>query len=212
HIGQVRTATRASVVAVGRIEQTSSEMNAIAGSLAAAVEEPGAATSEIARNIAETASAAAEMGQRTEEVALEASATLRHAAVVQENTKALSMAINKLRHTVIHVVRTSTQEVDRRRHQRYATDLACEVSLDNAGVSPGRVADISEEGAAVTAEVALPSGVTGILALDSEGVRLRFAVRAVEPDGRAHLVFDLDAAMRQRLSGLLGRLAQRAAA
>src|SRR6185437_3442066 len=54
HIGEVRTATGASVAAVGRIEQTIGEINAIAGSIAAAVEEQGAATAEIARNVNQT--------------------------------------------------------------------------------------------------------------------------------------------------------------
>ena len=55
HIGEVRDATGASVAAVARIEQTIGEINAIAGSIAAAVEQQGAATAEIARNVAETA-------------------------------------------------------------------------------------------------------------------------------------------------------------
>jgi len=57
HIGQVRSATNASVSAVTRIEQTISEINTIAGSIAAAVEQQGAATAEIARNVTETAGA-----------------------------------------------------------------------------------------------------------------------------------------------------------
>jgi methyl-accepting chemotaxis protein len=47
-IGEVRAATDASVAAVARIEQTITEVNSIAGSIAAAVEEQGAATAEIA--------------------------------------------------------------------------------------------------------------------------------------------------------------------
>ena len=42
HIGDVRSATDASVAAVGRIEQTIGEINAIAGTIAAAVQEQGA--------------------------------------------------------------------------------------------------------------------------------------------------------------------------
>ena len=54
HIAQVRDATGASVAAVSRIEQTISEINAISGSIAAAVEQQGAATAEIARNVSDT--------------------------------------------------------------------------------------------------------------------------------------------------------------
>ena len=58
HIGQVRSATGAAVAAVAGIEQTITEISAIAGSIAAAVEQQGAATAEIARNVSDTAQAA----------------------------------------------------------------------------------------------------------------------------------------------------------
>jgi methyl-accepting chemotaxis protein len=53
HIAEVRAATGASVAAVGRIEQTIQEINAIASSIAASVEQQGSATAEIARNVAQ---------------------------------------------------------------------------------------------------------------------------------------------------------------
>src|SRR6185437_10103657 len=52
HIGQVRSATGASVAAVARIAQTITEISTIAGSIAAAVKQQDAATAEIARNVA----------------------------------------------------------------------------------------------------------------------------------------------------------------
>ena len=58
HIGAIRAATTDSVASVQHIEQTIGEINAIAGSIAAAVAQQGAATAEIARIIAETADAA----------------------------------------------------------------------------------------------------------------------------------------------------------
>ena len=48
HLGEVGQATAASVTAVGRIEHTIGEIDAISGSIAAAGEEQSAATSEIA--------------------------------------------------------------------------------------------------------------------------------------------------------------------
>ena len=115
HIGQVRSATGASVAAVGRIEQTIGEINAIAGSIAAAVEQQGAATAEIARNVAETAAAANEMTERTTEVSAEAEQTgQRSRRRCGTTRRALNTAVGELRHSVIRVVRTSTAEVDRR--------------------------------------------------------------------------------------------------
>ncbi len=51
-IDEVRAATGVSVCAVGRIEHTIGEINTIAGSIAAAVEDQGTTTGEIARNVA----------------------------------------------------------------------------------------------------------------------------------------------------------------
>jgi methyl-accepting chemotaxis protein len=80
HISQVRAATEASVAAVVRIEKTITEVNAIAGSIASAVEQQGAATAQIARDVAQTATAAQEMTARATEVSAEASETGRQAA------------------------------------------------------------------------------------------------------------------------------------
>ncbi len=123
HIGQVRSACGASVAAVARIEQTITEINAIAGSVAAAVEQQGAMTAEIAHNVTESASAASEMTTRATEVLGEARETGRHAAEVRDSAAGLNDAAQELRHSVIRVVRTSTAEVDRRQALRHAVDL-----------------------------------------------------------------------------------------
>jgi methyl-accepting chemotaxis protein len=108
HLNQVRSATGASVAAVARIEQTITEINAIASSIAAAVEQQGAATGEIARNVNETANAANEMTNRITDVSSEAVDTGRRAVEVREGTIALTKDLEELRHTVIRVVRAST--------------------------------------------------------------------------------------------------------
>jgi methyl-accepting chemotaxis protein len=115
HIGEVRTATSASVEAVARIEHTIGEVNSIATSIAAAVEEQGAATAEIARNVTETASAANLMTRRIDEVSGEAQQTRQHAAAVHDNTANLHRQVDDLRHSVIRVVRAAAPEADRRK-------------------------------------------------------------------------------------------------
>jgi methyl-accepting chemotaxis protein len=110
HIDAVRHAGGASGAAVMRIEQTIGEMNAIAGSIAAAVEEQGAATAEIARNVSETASAAREMTSRTTEVAAESERTGRFAGEVRDNAGALNSAVAELSRSVVQVVRSSIAE------------------------------------------------------------------------------------------------------
>jgi methyl-accepting chemotaxis protein len=210
HIGQVRGATGASVAAVTRIEQTIGEINAIAGSIAAAVEEQGAATAEIARNVVETASAANEMTNRATDVSVEAKQTGRHAAEVRDNAEALNTAVGELRHSVIHVVRTSTAEVDRRLDRRYPEDLACRLSIDGQ-TSTAHVADLSEHGAYIRNAPSVPVGTRGTLRIDSVDFALPFSVRAVEDDA-LHLTFELDEATAARFRPVPERLAIRKAA
>jgi methyl-accepting chemotaxis protein len=124
HIGQVRSATGASVAAVARIDETIAEISAIATSIAAAVRQQDAATADIARNVGATATAANDMTSRTNAVSTAAAGTGQHAADLRDNTLALNEAVEALRHSVIQVVRTSTAAVDRRRSPHPATGPA----------------------------------------------------------------------------------------
>jgi methyl-accepting chemotaxis protein len=210
-IGAVRTATGASVAAVGRIEQTIGEIDSIANSIAAAVEEQGAATAEIARNVAETAAAVNEMNQRIAEVSAEAERTGHDTEQVRDDTTALNSVVDELRHTVIHMVRTATPEVDRRHANRHAVDLPCRLVVAGQGSRAGHLLDISDKGAAVNGTQALPVGTRGTLETDRFGTRLAFVVRAAV-GGTLHLAFELDAAEAGRLAKLVEHLDQRAAA
>jgi methyl-accepting chemotaxis protein len=210
HIGQVRSATNASVSAVTRIEQTISEINTIAGSIAAAVEQQGAATAEIARNVTETAGAAHAMNARTAEVSEEAGNTGRHAAEVRDNATGLNEAIAELRHSVIHTVRTSTTEVDRRTDRRWDVDVPCRLTVGGE-TYPARVADLSDSGAHVRGAPALQPGGRGILDIDAVGIPLPFSVRH-QDDGSLHLAFALDTATAARFNGIAEQMARRRAA
>jgi methyl-accepting chemotaxis protein len=208
HIAEVRLATNASVGAVGRIEQTIGEMHAIGSSIAAAVEEQGAATAEIARNVAETASAAHAMTDRTTEFSTQAKATGRQAADLRDHTATLDGAIEELRHTVTRVVRNSSREVDRRRSARYQVDLGGMLQIGGRNPIAARVTDISEGGAWLTDAPDLPVGGTGSLRVDTIGFPLPFAVRA-SGDGTLHINFTLDAAATERFRPFLAQLASR---
>jgi methyl-accepting chemotaxis protein len=182
HIRDVRTATGASVTAVGHIEATIGEIDAIAGSIAAAVEEQGAATAEIARNVTETAAAANEMTARTSDVSGEAEATGQHAADVLQNTTALEAAIRDLQHTVVHVVRTATTEVDRRQIRRRPCLVEATVSCEGRSAA-GSVHDISEHGCFVASALQGQVGERIDLVLSHSGRRLQGSVIARAEDG-----------------------------
>jgi methyl-accepting chemotaxis protein len=206
----VRGATEVSVSAVARIEQTIGEIDAIAGSIAAAVEEQGAATAEIARNMTETASAASEATRRTTEVSSEAEQTGKQAADVRDNATALNSAIEHLRHSVIRVVRTSTAEVDRRKAPRFDVDLPCRLSVGGQ-MYDARVADLSDAGARLNSAPSLTSGTRGTLTMDGVGFPLAFVARASQGQSM-NVSFSLDAATAASFSGMAERLLPRRAA
>jgi len=211
HIGDVRSATSASVAAVARIEQTIGEINAISSSIAAAVEEQGAATAEIARTVAETATAAREMAGRIEEVSNEARETRRHAETVLGNTQAVDQSILEVKRAVVQTVRTSTSEVERRNSTRFETDLPGRVSVAGQPGQSVTVSNLSQGGAALRNAPDCPVGSRGLLHLDIFGSALPFVVKA-GGDGFLHIAFEADAAATARLETLLARMNQRRAA
>ncbi len=211
HIAEVRTATGASVAAVGNIEQTITEIDAIASSIAAAVEEQGAATAEIARNVTQTAQAANEITSRISEVSAEAQETGQHAADVQIDAAGLADTVSDLRRTVMRVIRTSTAEVDRRASRRYEVDLPCRLTVTGHGVLNARAVNLSEGGARIQGAAAVPVGARGTLGLDGVGTALPFAVR--EADGSMlGITFELDQPATAALRSALERLPSRRAA
>ncbi|MGE0225115.1 MAG: methyl-accepting chemotaxis protein [Acetobacteraceae bacterium] len=191
HINAVRAATTAAVVAVRRIETTIGEVNAIAGSIAAAVEEQGAATAEIARNVTETATAAEAMTTLNTEVASDAQEARQHAEQVLDSIKRLDGTVEELKHGVIRIVRTSTAEVDRRAAHRFAVDLACRITVPDEQVAQAKIADLSDGGARIVQGPSLSVGTAGILECSAIGAPLRFAVRHAGI-GELRLAFDDD--------------------
>jgi methyl-accepting chemotaxis protein len=211
HIDQVRSATGASVEAVVRIEQTISEIDAIAGSIAAAVQQQGSATDEIARSMAEAARAANEMTARTSEVSAEAGTTGSRAAEVHADTTRLREAVEDLRHAVIRIVRTSAPEADRRASPRWRVDLPCRLTIGEQTMD-ARVTDLSAAGACVRGGFsARGTGCRGMLSLDAVGFPLPMVVRRSEA-GVVGLAFALDAAADARFRAWLAALLEPRAA
>ncbi len=188
HIGDVRVATDASVAAVGRIEQTIGEINDIAGSIAAAVEEQGAATADIARTITETAGAANEMTQRIKEVSVEAEQTGKRGIRVRDDIADLNGMVSDLKRSVSRVVYTSTTDADRRGVERKAVDVPCRVTVPGRGTSAAHLSDMSEGGACIVGGPLLAEGAGGTLELDSIGARVPFTVRSCRDDA-VHVAF-----------------------
>jgi methyl-accepting chemotaxis protein len=210
-IDEVRTAMGASVAAVGGIERTVGEIDAIGGSIASAVEEQGAATAEIARNVARTAAAAHAITGRFTEVSAEAGQTGRHAAEVQSSATALTNLVSDLRRTLVRIIRTSTTEVDRRGGPRYSVDIACRVTMTGQAERTARVVDLSQGGARIEGAGSVPVGSSGTLALDGTETGLPFTVRD-NSGGGLGVAFEPGPLAAATLRPVLERLTPRLAA
>jgi len=205
HLAEIRAATSASVTAVGRIDATVGEIDAIAISIAAAVEQQSAATAEIARSVAQTAAAAQTMSDRIAEVAAEAEQTGTRARQVHGDATGLATASREVGHAIVRAVRTSTTEVNRRLERRYPVDLAARVRSGSGAAQACRVVDLSAGGARLQDGPPMRSGDTGSLTPDGGGASLRFTVRS---DGAAGLgiAFDPDDATTRAVDALLATL------
>ncbi|HEX3992798.1 MAG TPA: methyl-accepting chemotaxis protein, partial [Acetobacteraceae bacterium] len=198
HIAEVRTASGTSVSSVQHIEATISEVENIANAMAAALEQQGTATVEIARNVAETADAVRAMNGRVAEVSEEAMLTSGRASEVRDTATALNDSIGTLKRAVTHIVRTSTADMERRKSPRFKVDLACRL-IAAAGEFRGTVNDISAGGAHVSGIPAIPAGGGGTLRVDGIDSPLDFTVRGSDGARGMHLAFDLDAGAQDEL-------------
>ena len=210
HINEVRAATNASVAAVGRIEETITQINAVAGSIAAAVEEQGAATAEIARSVAQTAEAANAVTNRIQDVSDEAKGTGADATHVHDTATNLANSVSDLKHALVRVVRTSSDDVDRRQAERFGIDLPCHLTIGSE-LRVARLVDISTGGAAIRDGGTMAPNTRGKLRMAGVGFELPFVARESD-DGLLHVAFELEGDMLEKFSAVPERLAMRAAA
>ncbi len=180
-ISDVRAAAHESVAAVERIETAINEVAVLANSIAAAVEEQGAATAEIARSGSDTAQAANVMNARLREVNGEAANTRTRAGQVNASSSELDQSIAALRSSVIRVVRTSSEDVNRRRHPRLPATHPCRLTCDGRMIT-GRLRDLSEGGAAVIDLSEPPRGNSGRLEIDGVHGSIPFSIVASDDD------------------------------
>ena len=163
HIREIGDATALAVATVDRIDATIREISEISGAIAAAMDGQGTATSEIARKVAETATAVNDMADKNAAVSGYAERAGEYANEVLTNTRALSELVAELKGTMVHIVRTSTEEVDRRRYTRVDVRLPCNVEFAGQPSQDAQITDLSVGGARLTGLVGATSGRTGTL-------------------------------------------------
>jgi hypothetical protein len=181
-IDEIQSVSHTAVAAVKEIDRTIGEMDDISGAIATAIEEQGAATQEIGRNVVHAAQASREVSARIFDVSKEAASTGERVATVRAAATEVDSAIAELRNILIQVVRTSTTEVDRRELPRFAVAQACTLTVGNRPMQ-ATIANMSEGGALIAGADALPAGAQGRLAVKGLGLDVQFTVVEAGPAG-----------------------------
>lgn len=209
-IDEVRGATQHSITAVGNIERTLAEMNAIVHTIAVSVQQQGSATAEIARNVTGAAAAAHQITGRINEVSQEAQETGQHAADVQIDAAGLAELVSELRRNVVRVIRESNAEVDRRQGLRQRVSLPCRLAAPGSGTVQGLIIDLSEGGARIETTAKLELGMQGTIEIE-HGPTMPFTVRYGDA-GMIGVAFQPDETSRTALRSLFARTAMPQAA
>ncbi|CAH0185621.1 methyl-accepting chemotaxis protein [Roseomonas sp. CECT 9278] len=199
-IEAVVAATGQAVRAVGGIAATVQQVDAAAAAIADAMQQQAAATTEIARAAAGAAGAARDMTGQTTTLDGMTRGVETRADALRRAARETEAAMVELRATLIRLVRESTEEVDRRRHPRLATEAPAWFET-TAGRHAVRLVNLSAGGAAVRGAPTLPPGARGSLSLggaapvaavvvdaEVDFMRLRFA----DPAAGDALVATLD--------------------
>ncbi|WP_160122662.1 methyl-accepting chemotaxis protein [Rhodovarius lipocyclicus] len=205
-IAAVRQATANAAEEVGQMVGLIGEIDATIAAVAGAVQEQGHATAAIGRSVLDTAGAATRMTALTEDVRAAAGEADAQSGEVHRTAGVLEGAVRKLRQTVIRVVRTSTQEVDRRRDERVDCDLPAELDMGR-GMRGVRVLNLSVSGALVAGVESVARDQAGQLLL--AGMRIPVAGVTMR-DGHAVLRLMLEDGQVQQVLGLMRQAKARA--
>ncbi|WP_448208352.1 methyl-accepting chemotaxis protein [Azospirillum sp. sgz302134] len=191
-IAAVQTSTAHAVEAVRGIGQAIHELNAVSGSVAAAMGQQRAATEEISHSMVETSGAAHEVSVRIAQVSGEAGANGKRAGEVRSVAGELAGSIDALQSVLVRTVRTATQDVDRRMFARYPVERHCRVAGPGGEIA-ARLSDLSEGGACIVGIPVMPPGSRGVVRIDGFTAQVDFTVLNARED-RMHVRFNLDAA------------------
>ena len=196
-IGAVQSATDRAVSAVKSIVDSIHSVETVSSAIAAAIEEQNATTAEIARNVTETSVAAQEVAQRIAEVSAESTQTGNRADALKTLAGDVSRSVDDLGAVLVKVVKTSTENVERRRKPRYGFRKQARAMVDGGRVD--MIAENISEGGVMLRGAApdVASGKTMEVQIEGFTDALPCHVRS-RRDGALHLKFDLTPAQLTR--------------
>jgi methyl-accepting chemotaxis protein len=209
-IDEVQTATAATVEAVESVGSQISEVDEVASSVGAAMEQQQASTAEISRSVAASADAAKQVSAKIGNVSRDANSVDGRANEVRDAISQVSTHLTSLRGILVKVVRTSTEEANRRRFPRFRSSLPIKVVCQTRARPEAVLSDISEGGAWIKGVPDLDIGETGSMHIHGFDPHLPFTVRSKSPDA-IHVEFDLGRHSEAYTSWLSATLTKEAA-
>jgi len=207
-INEIQEATRESVTSISAIGEVIRNVETVSSQIAAAMEQQSTVTHEISRTVEESAHAAREVATQIINVSNEAGETGRRAAEIRDGSADIASKVDDLRATLVRVVRTSTDDVNRRAALR--VDIDRQGTIEVAGKSPQAVMvrNVSESGTVLVdplPDIAVNSAV--VLTLDRLLSGLAGVVVRSDPSGMLINLQQTDAARGQVRSLVHGRRA-----
>jgi len=208
-IAEIRSATDETVGCFRQISSHIDEINEVAGAVALAMEQQSLATNEIAVNVTSSATAAQHVTDKIAHVSRDAEAVSDRASGVRQAIGAVTSNISDLKELLVRVVRTSTEEADRRQEERYPAQIAAKVH-GSRGQIAGAITDISTGGAFISGRFDLAPGATATVEIQGLPDRLAFEVRD-RSDSGLRVKFAFEGSQEQRFlacfSGQFGKKA-----
>lgn len=210
-IAEVQTSTQAAVAAIEGMGGHILEIDGVATSVAAAMEQQDAATREIARSISESAAAAREVSAKIAYVSRDAVSVNERAVGMRQAISSVASNLVSLKSILVRTVRSSTNDVNRRASRRYSTDVTVDVTDSKQKVHTTELVDISEGGAWIRCAPQISIGQQAVLRISGLKARLPFVVRSLDGEA-AHVAFSLDADQLEALRAWIDRNVDKAAA
>lgn len=147
-IGGVQRSADETVQAVSGINGRIEVMDQASVAIAGAVQQQAGATMAISRSLAETSLMAERMVAQIRDVSREARSAGSISREVDELSQVVGADVASLSKTLVRVVRTSTDEVERRRLPRFTTNMPVEASTVRGSVR-AIIRNLSEGGALI---------------------------------------------------------------
>jgi methyl-accepting chemotaxis protein len=166
---EIQSATENSVCAVADVGNQIQEIDSVANAVAAAIEELGSATREIAHNVSESANAVHRVSTKIMNVRRDAENVSARSAEVRTSIAGVNQNLSGLKSNLVKVVRTSTDETDRRASPRQPSNARISVSNARGQDNPAQLIDLSKGGAAFSCQNGMAVGETGLVRLEGFG-------------------------------------------